>query len=113
MMNQLSRIDIDALERAIAITRAESPARAKQIDAKLQDEARERVGIFCAGCAQARSLRLDPWQTLPMRASLNDLDKHRDDPRGERRAAELLRRLLDANLSRFEPSPLEALERVA
>jgi hypothetical protein len=57
-------------------------------------------------------LRLDPWQTVPLRASLHDLDKLADDTRGERRAAELWRRLLDASLSRFEPSPLEALERV-
>jgi hypothetical protein len=102
----LSRTDIEAMERAVEIVRKESPSRRRQVDAMLQSESRERVGIFCAGCAQAASLRLDPWQTLPMRASLRDLDKPGDDPRGERCAAELLQKLLNNNLSRFEPSPL-------
>ena len=32
------------------------------------------------------------------------------DPRAARESAELLRRLLDAGLSRFEPDPLGAIE---
>jgi hypothetical protein len=102
----LTQIDIDALERAIEIVRKE---RRTQIDAMLEDESRESVGVFCAGCAQASSLRLDPWQTLPCDARIHDLTKPRDDPRGERRAAELLRHLLDVGLSRFEPNPLRAI----
>ena len=113
-MKNLSQTDLDALERAIAITRKESVARSRQLDQMLQDESRENVGIFAASCAQSRSLRLDPWQTLPFRARLpDDLDKPRDDPRGERRAAELLKQLFDAGLSAFEPDPIAALARVA
>jgi hypothetical protein len=108
MMN-LSQTDLDALERAIAVTRKESAARRQQIDDMLADRDRERVGVFACSCAQSRALRSDPWHTLPMRASLADLDKPADDPRGERRAAELLRRLLDAGLSPFEPNPLQAI----
>ncbi len=50
-----------------------------------------------------------PWQTLPMYASLADLGKPFDDPRGERESAELLRRLLDAGLSKYEPDPIGAI----
>jgi hypothetical protein len=111
-MKNLNQIDLDALERAIEVTRREFPARAKQIDSMLSREPRERVGIFAASCAQRKSLHLDPWQTEPFRARLpDDLAKPRDDPRGERRAAELLQRLLDAGLSPFEPDPVAALER--
>jgi hypothetical protein len=65
--------------------------------------------VFCARCEQTRSLELGPWQTPPSRASLDHLDKSRDDPRGERRAAELLQKLLALGLSRFEPNLLLAI----
>jgi hypothetical protein len=48
-------IDRDALERCIAAARAESLGRAKQIDSKLQNETRERVGLFACRCSQSRS----------------------------------------------------------
>jgi hypothetical protein len=34
------------------------------------------------------------------------------DPRGEREAAELLQKMLAAGLSRFEPDPLAAFDRI-
>ena len=49
------------------------------------------------------------WQTPPCRARLTDLDKPFDDPRGERESAELLQRLLDMKLSKYEPDPIAAL----
>jgi hypothetical protein len=107
---ELDAIDRDALERSIAVCRAESPARAKQIDSMLQDTPWERVGVFAASCAQSRSLDLMPWQSLPFRASRADLDKPFDDPRGEREAAEVKKKLLVLGLSAFEPDPLAAIE---
>ncbi|MBR0778740.1 hypothetical protein JQ625_28265 [Bradyrhizobium diazoefficiens] len=106
----MSQIDQAALERAITITRAESPARASQIDAMLKDRHRENVGLFCVGCAQSRSLNLDPWQSPPMYATAADLKRPYGDPSGRRELAELLQRMRDAGLSRFEPDPLRALE---
>jgi hypothetical protein len=44
-----------------------------------------------------------------MYARLSDLDRPYGDPRAARESAELLKRLLDAGLSRFEPTPLQAL----
>ena len=98
---------------APSLSPAKRPGRAEQIDNKLKADSRDRVGIFAASCAQARALKADPWETLPMRARLpDDLAKPPDDPRGERKAAELLRRLLSLGLSWFEPDPIGALERV-
>ncbi len=108
----MTETDQDALERALVACRAESAARAKQIDSMLIDRPWERVAVFAASCAQSRSLGLQPWQTVPFRASLADLDQPQGDVSGRRESAELLRRQLDANLSRFEPNPLLALSRV-
>jgi hypothetical protein len=105
----MNEIDRDALERALVACRAEGAARAKQIDSMLADRPWEGVAQFAAYSAQNRSLGLMPWQSPPCHARLSDLDKPFDDPRGERESAELLRRLLDAGLSRFEPDPLAAI----
>jgi hypothetical protein len=101
--------DLDALERCIEVARAESPSRAAQIDEKLLDQPRWSVGLFACGCAQANSLNLLPWQSPIFRASLENLDKPYGDPRGERQGAELLKKLLSLNLSRFEPDPMAAI----
>jgi hypothetical protein len=106
----LTDTDREAMRRAIEISRAESPARAKQIDSMLTSQPWESVGRFAAGCAQSRALRVLPWETLPM--WVGDIDaalNAPDDARRTREAAELLQRLLRADLSRFEPSPLAAL----
>ena len=106
----MTEIDHDALVRAIAAARAEDAGRARQLDAMLRDgEPWERVAVFAASCAQTSSLGLQPWQGPVFRASLRDLDKPFDDPRGERQAAELLQRLLKLGLSKFEPDPIGAI----
>ena len=108
-MNEIDEIDRDALKRALVACRAESPARAKQLDSMLADEPWQQVAVFAATCVQMDSLDLMPWQSPPFRASLRDLDKPYGDPSGKRESAELLKRLLDANLSPFEPDPLAAI----
>ena len=83
--------------------------RVAQLDAMLGDQEWERVAVFACSCVQCRSLDLPPWQSPVFRASLRDLDKPYGDPSGKRESAELLKRLLDANLSPFEPDPLAAI----
>jgi hypothetical protein len=75
----------------------------------LADESWQSVAVFAATCAQSRSLNLMPWQNVPFRANLADLDQPLGDPSGRRESAELLKRLLDVNLSPFEPDPLAAI----
>jgi hypothetical protein len=107
----LTAADEGALKRALAITRAEDPGRRKQVDSMLADPSRswQEVAMFAASCAQSRSLNLMPWQNVPFRASLADLSQPPGDVSGRRESAELLQRLLDANLSPFEPDPIRAL----
>ena len=108
-MNQ-TEIDRDALTRALAMCRAENPGRAAQIDSMLTDRPWKEVASFAANCSQTRSLDLMPWQSPPCIASLDHLEEPLGDARGLRESAELLRRLLDAGLSKYEPDPLAALE---
>ena len=109
----LSRTDREALERAIVALRRDTATR-EQIEAKLRDEPWQAAGEFAAYAAQCDSLGLRPWQTPP--CWITDLAATLrlpfGDPRGEREAAELLRKMLNCGLSRFEPDPLAALDRV-
>jgi hypothetical protein len=83
-----------------------------QIELKLEDDPWHEVGAYAAYACQMRTLGLRPWQCPPA---------HAGAVRGKRRGREyceqpdalaLLKRLLDNNLSRYEPDPLRALERI-
>jgi hypothetical protein len=84
----------------MAIAR-EDPLRAEQLDDKLRSEPWAEVAEFAAHVCQCRTLHLKPWELPP-----SSFDARDDDP-----GAELLRRLLAAGLSRYEPDPIAALER--
>ena len=108
----LHPVDKDALERAIAMTRANGGPSAVQIENKLRDEPWEQVARFAAYCRQCDSLRLMPHQSPPcwihdMEATLAAGD---DGIMGKYAAAKLLQRMLDAGLSVYEPDPIGALE---
>ena len=99
--DDLNAVDRDALERAMQIAQRD-PLRAEQLQAKLGDEEWRDVAEFAAYSCQIESLSLKPWQDPPCVADEDDLDK-RD------KAAELLRRMLAAAVSRYDPDPLTAL----
>jgi hypothetical protein len=98
----MTPLDQDALQRAMTIARAMDRGRAEQLDAKLADEPWAEVAAFASHVCQIHALRLRPWERPP--ASIADND---DGPAGI-----LLRRLLAAGLSRFEPDPIAALDRI-
>jgi hypothetical protein len=112
-MVKLSKIDREALTRAIALANERQRANdllrdgKTQIDQKLEDEPWHEVGSFASYSEQMRSLRLRPWQFPPCWVSLDD-----DNPE-HAPAVALLQRLLDNNLSRFEPDPVAAIDRAA
>jgi hypothetical protein len=105
----MDAIDRDALTRALAACRAESAARAQQIFDMLSSRPWETVAKFASYSSQIESLGLPPWQDPPCYARLCNLAKPFGDPRGERESAEILRRMISNNLSRFEPDPLRAI----
>jgi hypothetical protein len=111
---RLSRIDRDALERAIAMARAKGPVDREQIDDKLKTEPWLDVGEFAAYSCQMDCLHLKPWQPTPSWVGdiKADLAAGDDGVGGQYAAALLLKKMLAAGLSRYEPDPVAALERV-
>ena len=104
----MQKHDRRALTRALALCRDESVGRAEQIDSKLQDEAWEDVAAFAAGHCQIDALKLYPWQQPPA-----DVDEDDDGDNINADAVALLRKMLAAGLSRYEPDPLTALAAAA
>jgi len=92
--------DEEALAEAMRIARLE-PGRAWQLDEKLKDEPWRDVAEFAALCVQSRALHLKPWELPPCEINEDDADSP-----GKR----LLKRMLDAGVSRYAPDPLAALE---
>ena len=113
----LSPADKAALEHAIEQYRASGRWQRQTIDdlfARGDDWA--DVGRYAAFHCQCERLHLPPWLVAPCDVNNIERDLVRTDDRAERTglraAAQLLKRMLDAGLSRFEPDPLGALARV-
>ena len=110
---RLTRTDKAAMQRAIALTRAEGRGRRDQIDAMLRNEPWEAVGAFASAHCQTRALDLRPWMWPPVfvtdiKACLREPP---DAPNQIYNAARLLKRMLAAGVSRYDPDPISALER--
>src|SRR5262249_60673956 len=106
----LSQIDRDAFTRAIAIYRQERHGGDKHITDKSKEAGFAAAGRFAAYWCQRKRMKLAPFEFPP--AWLSGIDDV-DGPafKGKVGAARLLKRLLDAGLSQFEPDPLAALNR--
>ena len=112
-MTRLNRVDREALALAIKLMHGESRACAEQLDAKLEREPWDEVGAFASYHCQMRSLGLRPWQSPPCWIDSDDirsaLREPRDDQRGVRAAAELLQRMRSLGISKYHPTPVEAV----
>jgi hypothetical protein len=97
----LDAADRDALERCMEIAKRD---RAEQLEGKLlQGDPWIEVAEFASYSCQIHALNLKPWQSPPC-------TEDEDDPAPRNRAAQtLLRRMLRAGISRFDPDPLRAL----
>ena len=115
MMRKLSRIDREALTRALEIVRnrpeKEDPGRREQVDHLMKHEGWFTAADFCCYCCQSELIRPRLWQPTPR--DITDIEgtlaKGDDGLGGSYRAALLLKRMLAAGLSRYEPRPVEAL----
>jgi hypothetical protein len=88
----MTRVDRDALRRALALARAEPEYRG-QLERKVEAEGWQSAAEFAAYNLQVDNLSLRPWMDPPMYAEV------RPDPE----ALAILVKLLGAGLSRFEP----------
>ena len=101
----LTPADEDALRRAFAEA-CRDPVRAKQLAQKAKDEGLIEPQITAAYSCQTNNLKCKPWELPPM---YGDAYPGHDGHVG---GALLLKRLLDAGLSRYEPDPLGALSAI-
>lgn len=97
-------VDHGALMAALRQARAMGPDRAEQIDWMIRDDGWREAAEFAAGLCQTRALHLKPWQEPPCYADEGDPDER------DRDAQALLRRMLAADVSRYHPDPLHALD---
>jgi len=98
----LDTVDRDALERAMQIAQRD-PFRAQQLQSKLKDEAWVAVAEFATYSCQIDALSLKPWESPPCHAAEDDSDPQ------DKAAQHLLRGMLAAGVSRYDPDPLTAL----
>ena len=114
-MKRLSRIDREALERAIEIVRnrKNDPGRREQVDHLMKHEGWFTAADFCCYCCQSELIRPRLWQPIPADIDPADIEtilaRGDDGLGGEYAAARVLKRMLRAGLSRYEPEPLKAL----
>jgi|SRR6516164_9661031 hypothetical protein len=108
MSRQISELDRDAIERAIAITRTTD----LDVDYHLKRDGWLRGGLFCVYAAQWDDLKPRFHQKVPMDVDPADIEliiSRGDNGARDYAAARLLRHMLRAGLSRFEPRPTKAL----
>ena len=108
---KISPVDRDALERALAATVAE-PIRSRQIANMIKTDGWRSAAEFASYHCQHRALATRPWELAPIDVDEDDPIPGGDDAHRKGRAITLLRRLLAAGLSRYEPSPLTALAKM-
>ena len=98
----MNNIDKDALDRALQTKlRAKDQTEVEQIKNMLNDPSRTwtQVAEFAAYSCQIAALKLEPWQEPPCHG----------DRKGDAPGDKLLRRMLAAGVSQFDPDPLAAL----
>jgi hypothetical protein len=97
MHGDFDEADLDAFRRAMAKTMEESD-RAEQIAEMLEDRPWVEVAQFAAFHCQIAALKLQQWDEPPCHC-----------PPGNTRGGRLLNRMLERNISQYEPDPMAAL----
>jgi hypothetical protein len=112
---ELSPVDQNALERALAIVHNSSDSDYRGMFDRVMKEdgwfaAADQAVYHCQRALIAPRL----WQPTPRDINPSDIEKilqrGPDGLNGEYQAARLLKRMLAAGLSRYEPRPVEALD---
>ena len=108
----LDPIDAEALSRAIELYRGLGRDRSEQVDFWLRRDGWLQAARFCVAYCQKSLVRPKLWLALPMYIEPDEIEAiiaRGPDRNGEYQAAKILRKLLRAGLSCFEPEPLKAL----
>jgi hypothetical protein len=97
------KVDQDALTRCMEIAARRDRARAEQLKSMLADRDWDEVAEFAAYVCQTHALGLKPWEQPPCVADEDGPDER------DKEAQRLLRQMLTAGVSRYDPDPLAAL----
>jgi hypothetical protein len=108
---RFSPVDREALTRALKMARAESTSERDRFTRMEREQGWLHAAQTASYHCQIAALRPRPWQPVPSeeRVQVGDEDGEFGAVSGRRAAGELLRRLLEARLSRYEPDPVNAL----
>ena len=98
--------DRAALQAAIEELLRLAPTWNETVAAMLQAQPWEQVAAWAAGVCQVRNLHLRGWECPPCDTNSEVVSVNYGSRPSE---VALLRRMLAAGVSRFDPSPLEAL----
>jgi hypothetical protein len=101
--------DLEAMRRAIEVLRSDPELR-DQIETMLRNQSEQEVGTFAVGFLQVRNLRLKGWECPP--CDTFNVAQPSDHYGCRANEVTLLRRMLAAGLSRFDPNPMPTLERI-
>jgi hypothetical protein len=97
----VKKIDEAALELALeTVLKGKDAGRAEQVRHILNEDGWLPAARFCSSLLQRQQLELKPWDTPPCRMAQPD----------DSAAGRLLRRMLFAGISRYDPNPLGGLE---
>ena len=109
-----SKADQAALDKALELTLADhdDDGRPQQVRAIQLESGWYAAAIFCSGIRQSDHLSLSPWESTPSDLDPDEIDAiiARGAPHNhEYGAAVLLKKMLKAGVSRFDPSPIDAI----
>jgi hypothetical protein len=108
----ISDIDRDGLERALAIMLKHREL-GRDFKRRLDEgEPWADIARHAAVSCQTQAMGLKSWQVAPCEVEINQIDPPGDEHRRTRHASLTLERLLNAELSRWEPDPPAALARI-
>jgi hypothetical protein len=113
--NVISKVDRDVFERALAIMLKHRELIYRGDFKRRLDEREEpwdAIGRHAALVCQVESMGLKAWQVAPCEVEINEIDAPGYEHRRTRHASLTLERLLNGGLSRYEPDPPAALERI-
>lgn len=103
----MTKADRDALKACMDLAMRE-PSCAEQLRDQLKDGLPwEEVSRFACDCVQSEALHLKPWEESPCVVDEDDPEER------DKQAQHLLRQMLAAGVSRYDPDPLAALEAAA
>ena len=113
MTTTTNELDHAALTRALELTLEGSDrGRAEQVRSMLADDGWHSAAEFCAYVRQCEHLQLAPWEEPPVHIPPDEIDAIiARGPNGNHQfgGAKLLKKLLAAGCSQFDPTPIDSI----